>query len=168
MRHFDRSPTPRPVLSRADILTDITCDRCGASVMEQVDSTDTEALRPITDTHNALLASFNLSGEYGSTRFDGDEWHADLCEDCAVAIKDFIDAGPGPGVDVAIGFDWTPAADEKHIITGPFSDEQIALYRGQHQCYFHHIELRIGRDSLRCPHQPCSYEQLWAREADFG
>ena len=59
-----------------------------AHVLDQYDEHD-----------NELGGEFRFQGAYGST-LDLQRWEADLCEGCCVALRDWIDAGPGDGTTV--------------------------------------------------------------------
>jgi hypothetical protein len=82
-------------------LVDVTCDRCAESCWEHLDNV--EALR--------LKANWG----YGS-RWDGQEWSAELCQNCAQELRAWIDAGAGPGVLVERSFGDIERADALNIL----------------------------------------------------
>lgn len=74
----------------------VRCDRCGR------DCRATDEHPRFDDEHaNALEGHFFYQGCYGSTRADLELWKAELCEDCTVAVRAFIDAGPSAAEQAA-------------------------------------------------------------------
>ena len=61
-----------------EVLKDITCDCCGKSC-KQVNSPDYE------------FAQIKADWGYYSQR-DGDKWECDLCESCAIRVREFIES----------------------------------------------------------------------------
>lgn len=60
-----------------------------------------EWLRHVLDIYdeydNDLGGEFTFQGAYGST-LDMQVWEAKLCEQCCIELKNWINAGKGPGV----------------------------------------------------------------------
>ena len=82
------------------------CDRCGADTRRPAGAEPDWNARA---DDNPLEAHFHYQGAYGSLRHDFDYWKAELCEECAGAVRAFIDAGSARGVTVIDRLD----ADER-------------------------------------------------------
>ncbi|MAC35603.1 MULTISPECIES: hypothetical protein [Idiomarina] len=65
-----------------EVITDILCDACGASVLPNFQKENCEDLSDFRD-YGTLRASYG----YGSNQ-DGDSFHFDLCESC---FKELVD-----------------------------------------------------------------------------
>lgn len=64
---------------------DIICDCCGKSCMK------TQAV-PFYKPRTPECACFDaMWGKRKKADIDGDIWHCDLCEDCALQVKSFIE-----------------------------------------------------------------------------
>jgi hypothetical protein len=78
-----------------EAIVDVVCDRCGQSCINWKLWGAPESVENATAI--AEYATFEAHWGYGS-RHDGDHWLAHLCEACAEAVRDVIDAGAGSGV----------------------------------------------------------------------
>jgi len=157
----------RLVYSDKAVITEASCDRCGADlIIELASQSDLEKVleekaaetgavidhargRPLIES-----ASFEYSAGYGSP-WDGDHWKADLCPQCALAMKDFINQGDGYGVQTERD-EWSPAGDEDWAIWAPFEQTAIEGYTGEHTCIYHPQEtLVLTEAGLACPLKYC-------------
>jgi len=83
----------------AEVVSDVVCDRCGQSCVKE--RTPASA-GTFADTLELERASLSADWGYWSGR-DGERWAADLCEDCALLVRELVDSGAGPGVQVVSG-----------------------------------------------------------------
>ena len=91
MRRFERRTI------ETDALAAVICDRCGATIAEfQPGDVGADILAPVADAIS-WGARFEASWGY-SSRWDGERWAAELCEDCALVVRDIIDDAQGEGV----------------------------------------------------------------------
>jgi len=159
----------RLVLTKAQVLQTAVCDGCGADLLHPLRSASAgdraaeEAARKqgAVIENDAIIdaASFDYGAGYLSP-WDGDSWHADLCPECALKVKDLINQGIGPGVQTE-NDQWGPAGDEDWAYTAPFSEELIARYHGQAACRYHTDQtLVLTEDGLVCPLEYCD-ENYW-------
>lgn len=68
-----------------DVIVDITCDACGASVIPELHKTHCDNLDNFKE-FGVLQASFG----YGSNQ-DGDSFHFDLCEACFEQLVETVE-----------------------------------------------------------------------------
>jgi hypothetical protein len=80
-----------------EVIVDVLCDRCGQSCVKWEIRGAPESVEDATTI--AEYATFEAHWGYGSSH-DGEHWLAHLCEACAEAVREFIDAGAGSGVTI--------------------------------------------------------------------
>jgi hypothetical protein len=92
-----------PVLSdeviEVEAVVDILCNRCGKSIVVERSKSKGALVEALWDEKAKLSANWG----YNSSR-DGEQWNADLCEDCADKVRALIDSGDGPGVEIQQNF----------------------------------------------------------------
>lgn len=91
----DGQPAPIEV----EAVVDILCNRCGKSIVVERSQGPGALVEALWAEKAALVADWG----YHSSR-DGEQWRADLCEECADRVRELIDSDSGPGVEVKQSF----------------------------------------------------------------
>lgn len=92
-----RSSPPKSKLDFGDRV-DVICDCCGVSCLKN---------QPIPHYKTRTTESARFEAYWGGRKrsdIKGDLWHCDLCENCALKVKKFIESIGGK---VLIGYDGT-------------------------------------------------------------
>lgn len=82
-----------------EAVVDVICNCCGRSVVVERSHGRGALVEAVWSEKATLSADWG----YNSSR-DGETWQADLCEECADKVRELIDAGEGPGVQVKQSF----------------------------------------------------------------
>lgn len=140
------------VTEERHVITEAICDRCGESLYNE------EAAKKNRFRHNTqvlLPGTFKYVGQFHS-RFDQD-WMANLCDDCSLAVFDFINAGNGPSCQIDGNYGGL-AGDEDWAEWAPFDTEKVS-YTGESNCYYHKEEpLQFVKEGLVCGVKGCPYK----------
>jgi hypothetical protein len=147
----------KTLTQEASVLVEIRCDKCNSLLYECDGITVLEGHKSADSPRKLLPAQFKYEGQFGN-QFDGQEWLAELCEQCAIAVFDFINNDLGSGVQIEELF---PSAyiDPYQIddyYQAPF-DTTKQNYIGKSQCIYHpHLgSLLLTESGLKCSQPGC-------------
>ena len=148
----------REIVEKRSVVEQAVCDRCGLTFLWEVLAQTSRFGRPPDSDPEIesnicaqLPGTFRFEGNYFSN-WDGQEWLGELCPDCTLAVFDFINAGPGPGVQVDRSWSGpsSPAGDETWCSWAPFDTAKLT-HTGKRFCSYHQQEeLQLERSGLRC------------------
>ena len=135
------------------VVTEAVCDRCGASLYDE----ELNKKKKFQHSTEVLLpGTFKYVGQF-YCRYDED-WVANLCDDCSLAVFDFINAGDGPSCQIDDMWNMGPASDEDWADWAPFDPDKVS-YTGESKCYYHKEEpLRFVKEGLVCSVKGCPYK----------
>lgn len=105
-----------------EVLEELRCDRCGRTVPSYHDGTERQFVEA---TPSDVTATFSARWGYGSHR-DREHWSAELCQECAADIRQAIDSGAGPGVQVEPTEDHVLANAPEFVASMRQADQDIA------------------------------------------
>jgi hypothetical protein len=151
-----------------EVIDKINCDRCGKLLYER--DQDQPNLNSPTPPENrepsaVLPAEFTYSGQY-NTDFDED-WQASLCDSCALAVFDFINADEGEGVHVDEFWGGVyPDADNQDVAWAPFDAEKFE-YAGKSSCKYHDSKLVLTQSAVACSVKGCPFKFEYVYKSDL-
>jgi hypothetical protein len=143
------------------VLVEVRCDKCNQLLFEDDNSEHTKNKSDLLKTSESLSkllpAQFKYEGQFGN-KFDDQDWFAELCEKCAIEVFDFINSGPGQGVEIENPFgtgyvDWDRLEHYHH----PPYDLSKEQYVGTDSCCYHPELgiLELTEDGLKCLKPGC-------------
>lgn len=158
------------VSEEKDVLKEVICDRCGKQLLKSLEELEKDAKQKpgkfdLDKTKSALeeknspeaLLPAEFKADFGYTSpLDGEDWKAELCFDCALAVFDFINNDNGQGVKIGNWSD-TSLWGEEGYIEPPYGLDKYELLIEDWKCSYHPEEgnLVLSEDGIRCKRENC-------------